>query len=435
MEKGVSMASQLQIRKITGANSERFPMLIDDATGMPLFYPTVYQTSIIRGKGDQEATMEANLRAIKFLYNWSEKTNIDIDARFKNGDFLRMHEVESLAADVRTRADKLFKDLFPEKQSKSKVTNLDQYRKSSKVKTIETVSGGTAGNRFRYIRDYLDWLASQMVSRIDRSSAKYVPLSYALGEMKKAFNARIPAQDQRHELFRKLGLTLDDQEKLLAVVDVDSPENPWKDARVRYRNQLFINLLVSTGIRKGEALSIKVEDLNLQENLLTIHRTPDDPLDPRTHQPQTKTNARTLPLNKDLARMCSEYINYYRSKNLPSARKDYFLFVGTKNGKALSISAANDIFKDILVKNPGIQKNLSAHILRHTWNDRFSELSDDKIKKGDWTIEDERKARCALMGWVLDSEMAWYYSRRHIIAKAREVGLSLQESIFGKKDE
>jgi len=413
-------------------------MLVDGDTGMPLFYPNVYITSIIRGKGDQAATMEAQLRAIKFLYIWGVKHDIDIDARFQEGDFLRVYEVETLAADARIHASKLLADtkVQADVATKSKVTNLNSYKKNrSKIKHIETVSGATAGVRFRYIRDYLEWLAIHRTGRLSRSTLKYTALVHASNEMKKAFNSRIPKQGHQNDLYRKLGLTLEDQEKLLEAVDPKNENNPWKDIRIRYRNQLFINMLISLGIRKGEALGIRTEDINLQTNKITIHRTPNDQFDKRYHQPQTKTKARVLPLGKTLVRLCEEYIFKYRYKDLPSVRKDnHFLFVETKKGRELSIAAANDIFKFIRFRNPDIQKDLSAHILRHTWNDRFSERADELIKSGEWTAEHERKARCEMMGWVIDSDMAWHYSRRHIIEQANKVELSLQESIIGKKD-
>ena len=427
------MDYRLQVRTTICTNGERVPTLVNSVDGLPLFSPTVYITSMVRGKGDQAATCEAHLRAIMFLYNWGMKEGIDIDARFRAGEFLRLHEIEALAAEVRTRADNL---LTGQESSPSpeKVVSLEA-RKRKQEKKNSSVSGGTAANRFRYIRDYLDWLAFHRLGRVAQTSPQYGNLAYARTEMKKAFDTRVPSGSSRNDLHRKLGLTHAHQERLLAVVDPNSPDNPWTDIRVRYRNQLLVRFLLFLGVRKGEALSIELGDVDTQQNMVTIHRTPNDPEDDRLHKPQAKTRARRLPLDESMVRLFLEYIKDYRCMDLPGARKKKKLFLETKLGKGLSIGAANDIFKAIQGKAPDLPKNLSAHLLRHTWNDRFSEMSDEKLKSGEWTDEQERKMRCGWMGWVLDSQMAWHYSQRHITEKAHQAGLKLQKELLAMTGE
>lgn len=434
------MESPFQIRTIPFENGERFPVMLNRESGMPLFLPTIYLVSMIRGKGGQVATLQLHLRAIKFLYTWGAQCSIDIDERFRSGDFLRLNEIDLLASDVRKRADNLNQELAgsektPSAAPRSKVAKMENYRKQTQHRTEEMISGSTAGTRFRYIRDYLDWMALQRLTRFNPNTEKYYAVAYAREEMKKAFDSRIPSNEKRDDFHVKLGLTLVDEKRLLEVIEPDFPENPWQDIRICYRNRLIIQMMLFLGIRKGEALGLRVNDLNLQSGIATIHRTPDDPQDNRLHQPQTKTRGRQLPMNAELVRLCQEYIIQYRAKNLTAARKNHFLFVETKTGNPLSIGAVNDIFRTLVNSNLGLPKELSAHVLRHTWNDRFSEIADVKIARGEWTAEDERKSRCEWMGWVLDSKMAWNYSRRHIINKAHKAGLEMQESLYHRKKE
>lgn len=68
-----------------------------------------------------------------------------------------------------------------------------------------------------------------------------------------------------------MGVEKETEQRILEVINPKSPENPWKDVRVRVRNQLFIHMLLLLGIRKGEALGIKVEDVNFVKNSVTIY--------------------------------------------------------------------------------------------------------------------------------------------------------------------
>lgn len=76
-------------------NGERFPILLEN-DGIPLFYPTVYETSMRRQVNVASATILADLSAIKFLYSWAETSSIDIEQRFHKGEFLTVTEIEDL---------------------------------------------------------------------------------------------------------------------------------------------------------------------------------------------------------------------------------------------------------------------------------------------------------------------------------------------------
>jgi integrase len=277
------------------------------------------------------------------------------------------------------------------------------------------------------INRYLDYLALRKLIGISNTkSADYVALSEKWKIVKTMIAARIPSTKGTSE---RMGLLDEQRDLLLEVVDPKSPKNPWKDERVKARNELYVKILDATGMRMGEVLGLKIEDVDLEANVITVHRTPDDPEDRRLRKPQTKTMARPLPIKQWLADLIRDYIIKYRARGLKGARKTAYLFVGTKMGQELSCSAAHDVFITIRETFPDCPRDLSAHLMRHTWNDRFSEQADEKIRTGEWTQEQEQKIRCELMGWVPDSKMAQRYSRRHIIRKAHEVSLQLQSLI------
>tara|TARA_R110002074_G_scaffold67567_2_gene158917 strand:+ start:5507 stop:5890 length:384 start_codon:yes stop_codon:yes gene_type:complete len=127
--------------------------------------------------------------------------------------------------------------------------------------------------------------------------------------------------------------------------------------------------------------------------------------------------------------MTRQYVVELRGAR-PQARKHDFLFVA-ESGAPLSMSGLAKIFKVLRANIPDLPADLTPHLLRHTWNDRFSEEMDqNKVPE-----ETERKARSYLMGWSETSGTAAVYTRRHVREKAKRVSLDLQERVLGDKVE
>ena len=170
---------------------------------------------------------------------------------------------------------------------------------------------------------------------------------------------------------RREGLAMDALELLKHLIDPRSPRNPWKDERIRIRNQLMVVWLYGLGLRRGELLAIKVGDVKFQENTVLVPRRHDDKEDPRLHQPTAKTRDRLLSLSPSLSKLTLAYITVSR-REIMSGRKGHpFLFV-TDDGKPLSLSGLKHVFQDLRDAEPKKLCSLTPHVLRHTWNELFS---------------------------------------------------------------
>ncbi|WP_428500499.1 hypothetical protein [Pseudomonas amygdali] len=82
----------------------------------------------------------------------------------------------------------------------------------------------------------------------------------------------------------------------------------------------MFTLLYELGIRRGELLNIKCEDINFHSNRIYIVRRADEKSDPRVKQPLVKTNDRELVGKAHVIKALQEYILRYRSK-VSGARK------------------------------------------------------------------------------------------------------------------
>ncbi len=242
-------------------------------------------------------------------------------------------------------------------------------------------------------------------------------------QMKEAIEARLPVSKGRNLKGDREGLEPEIQKRLMDVIHPDSPENPWKNAEVRVRNRLLILMMLVLGVRKGELLLTRIRDVNFQSNELLIRRLPDDPDDPRSYEPNTKTRDRILPFEDDLAALIEEYVLTVRKK-APAAGRHDFLFTATGTGQPLSLAGVTKIFRTLRNKISDLPDNLTSHVLRHTWNDRFSEL----MEQNNVSEVEEKKLRSYLMGWSEFSGMAATYTKRYVRQKANEASLNLQKT-------
>ena len=299
----------------------------------------------------------------------------------------------------------------------------EKYRSRAPVTKI-TRSFRTPGIRIRYVRDYIKWQADTQLAALGASDPRRETLEANMNRLVKTLNTISPISQSGSQ---RQGLTPAAKSRLLQVIDPASPENPWREGSVRKRNHLVIRLLLELGIRRGELLGIKLSDINFRSNEVTILRRADDKADPRTYQPQAKTLARLLPLSEDLAALVHEYIFNIRA-HIRNARRHEFLVVAIPSGSPLTLGAVNKIFHSLRDRFPALLKEVNAHILRHTWNDDFSESMD----AAGVSETEEQRMRLYLMGWSKDSKMPALYTKRTTAKRAKKASLEMQSKTFGR---
>ncbi|WP_405412205.1 tyrosine-type recombinase/integrase [Maribacter sp. Asnod1-A12] len=119
---------------------------------------------------------------------------------------------------------------------------------------------------------------------------------------------------------------------------------------------LLFRVLYATGIRRGEALSLLEENVNIKNKTLNVTDSKNG-------------SQRLIPISDTLAQQCKIYLNY--KKYLPQKTKDpNYFFVGIL-GEPLQRSTVYEWFKiciTIMRMQPkGIDGNPRIHDLRHTF--------------------------------------------------------------------
>ena len=414
------MGGKYSVVQVQMQSGERMPLLVDASTGLGLFEPTGYAL-VLRNRNRATNTIAQALRAVMLLYQILDANGVDLLQRIKANELLTLGEIEALIEQCKLKKADLDEIHFGPLDDKVARLDLAKLKKGLKSHVdLETVDKGTGAVRIKYIKGYLEWL--QEYAYLQKLPQDRELFKKVADMTVKAVKARTPMAAKKNATRRKKGLTHAQQARLLSVMHPDSIENPWGDAFIRERNHLIVLLLLATGMRKGELLGVKVKDFNVRDNKLLVARRPDDPEDPRPREAYAKTYDRELLLGTELVDSLKRYIKVVRAST-DRAKQHPYLIV-SEAGAPLALNSVDFMFSTVRPVLPEIDK-LSAHIMRHTWNDRFSEFAQNNLKK-----EDEEKTRNYIMGWSESSRSAENYTARYVEMQAAQALTTMQNKMF-----
>lgn len=137
-------------------------------------------------------------------------------------------------------------------------------------------------------------------------------------------------------------LTIEEVNKLLDI----NPTNPFE-----YRNKAMLELLYATGLRVGELVNLKIQDVNLEMNIVRCMGK--------------GKKERIIPIGDIATKWLKEYIEVHRHflKNKKYMTDALFL---NNHGKKITRQGLFLIIKKI-TEEKKINKNFSPHTLRHSF--------------------------------------------------------------------
>jgi integrase len=167
----------------------------------------------------------------------------------------------------------------------------------------------------------------------------------------------IPKSTRQDKIIR--ALNIEEQQKLTNyLVNSSTDYEPYKTA-------FLIELYM--GLRIGEVLALKKENINLMRNLIYVNRTITKDGDGKIimgNTPKTQAGIREVPIPKNIRNEVIEQLK------LADTHKDNLLFVSNAGTYADPVNA-NHVLKRIC-KNLDI-KDVTSHSLRHTFATRCIE--------------------------------------------------------------
>ena len=134
------------------------------------------------------------------------------------------------------------------------------------------------------------------------------------------------------------------EEDVFKLLDINLNDN------YSYRNKAMIELMYGTGLRVSELVNLKLQDIDLMNNSI------------RTFGKGSKE--RVIPIGEFASESLKEYLKNYRSTLLKKYNNDYVFL--NNHGNNMTRQGFFKIIKS-LAKEKGINKQISPHILRHSF--------------------------------------------------------------------
>lgn len=421
--------SDFTVKTVLCANGERLPTLLHSNNGMPDFDATLWVVTSLRSQNVASATIEQALRSIKILYLVLQSKKIALSERLREGRILDPAEIELICKAAKqttsTTASEAIKQEKTEPHRIAKgVVSLEKFRlrMTTRDNNID-VDSGTTAIRMSYIRAFLNWRINREIFRAN--GEKKTDLLMLRNLVDAEMKSKSPSTPGRATISTRTGIDRQAQTLLLAVVTPDHLQNPWTGEFIKSRNQLIVNLLIALGVRRGELLGMRINDIKPRSQDVEILRRPDDITDPRLNESNTKTRDRVLPLSPELYHMIKKYM--LLRHDIVHGRHDFLIV--SKNGEPLSKSETNRIFRDL--DEHHALRGIGPHTLRHT---KCENLADELHKAGKGDVEILGYLR-QIGGWSDTSKTPYRYTKRFAQERAAEADISLQKSLYIHKAE
>jgi integrase len=389
---------------------------------LPDFDATLWALIFLRGQSLASATIEQALRSIIVLYLIFRNRKIKLTERLRTGCLLDAADCEAIANALKRKiVAGAMEDLDCEENvSKvgNKVVPLEKFRAAMIVRDKNLDVGPmTTVIRMGYIRSFIKW-------RVNRE------IFHATGERKADLIAlrdlvdvelkdKTPSVEGLSTLASRSGIDRKSQVLLLDIVTPTNTNNPWADEFSRIRNHFIVNAYLYLGVRRGELLGVRVNDIKPRTQEVMILRRPDDVDDPRLSEPNTKTRDRVLPLSAELYELVKTYLKLRHNV----VRGAHEFLVVADSGEPLSKSAMNRLF--CTLNEVSNLSKVSPHILRHTYCEN---LADDLYRAGKGDAEILGYLR-RLGGWSDHSNSPRRYTKRFAQERANEASLSMQKKL------
>jgi len=232
-------------------SGEELPILMRD--GLPDYWPTAWLLSDRRALGHSYATLHADLEAVILAKEWYQevcsKSSFELDVMH---NAIEPNFLSSLSSYLSKRKNSIEEGDKQDTNARHRIVELYQ----TEGRSIERVSLKTWAKRLRAIKPYILWLLQR-----GKQSA------LALNSISNQFNVLSKNLEGYHADSIPEGLSKIAQNILLEVITPTHPANPWKSKEERIRNELIVRLLLETGMRIGELLSLEISDVNFTDFL------------------------------------------------------------------------------------------------------------------------------------------------------------------------
>lgn len=357
----------MKVEVISHESGDLLPLLLGN-DGMPIPAPNEF---IISRRALSPNTLVRNLRELSVFYLWLDNENIDLEGRICSNRSFNEAEVKGGLVEFLRR---------------------DHDKRRSVKKMV--VTPYTFNQRLTTVRQYLSWYFDVVIGSLPNSSNAYEQIldnkNRLLSFLETSFSNAPPTNKSQIK-----GLNTKEVDFLLSVLNPESIQAYGRDPAVRYRNYILTLIMLYYGLRPGELLSLRVEDVEIGAiSSIRVERRSSDPADTRKPRPQIKRNGRVLPIDDPVfAKNLDTYITEWRDvlEDKSDTESDYLIL--SDEGEPLSQSSITQFFQLLRNKySDGLPSHLTAKALRHSFS---SEM--ERVLRNSGMEEDKRKQALAYL--------------------------------------
>jgi len=263
------------------SSGQRVPLLVQagNAAPLPILIPFIYVQLKLRYRTYN--TTAAHLRAIQAFYTYAKTRDLDIDEAILTCHF------EAILALLDGYAIWL--------QSGRQADNLVARIGKAETSSFPRIDPRTRDRYLRLLKQYLSWCVTRYIPRARQNSTTLANIEVVFADVADVIERRFESHiiNVRPDRARYRSLTDAQLQIIRALIRPGAAENPFPE-RLQLRNWLMIELLLETGIRRGELLKLYTTDINQgsQHAYVSINDREHDPGDPRAEEPALKTHGR-----------------------------------------------------------------------------------------------------------------------------------------------
>ena len=389
----------MPVLTIAHPSGDLIPILLD-SDGLPIPEPNEF---ILARYTRSPNTLVRNLRELDILYKWFERQNIDLLSRVKSKGKLFSE------AEIRGSLMKALRE------------------KQIKNKTSTVVSPNTFNQRLTTVRQFLVFYFDMVIYSIPSNDNYF----YKANEHKKRIINLIDTSfinSPPETSGKKKGLDSDEVLFLLNILNPNNPDAYGSNPAVRYRNYISVLIMLRFGLRPGELLSLRVEDIVIGAiSSINVVRRPADPNDKRNPKPRVKRNGRILSIDdSELIRSLDEYIMIYRDELEEPTKEESDYLIINDEGVPLAQDTLGSFFRLLRNKFPDdLPKNLSAKALRHTFSSDI-----ERVLRSAGLSEDHRSQALATLRGDSSLKSQNIYIKQEIEEKAKEALINYQRKLL-----
>jgi integrase len=363
------VSSIMRVEVITHKSGEQIPILLDQ-DGLPIPTPNEF---ILGRRSLGTNTLVRNLRELCILYRWLENVQVDIWERIYSGKFFSEAEIKG----------GMIESLRKEQANNHKVKKLS-------VKPL------TFNQRLMTVRQFLSWCCDVHLSGLALDDLSYERKREQQERLLRWLDSSFINAPPDNVKQRK-GLSEAEAQYLTNLLNPDNSNVFGRDSAVRARNYVLTILMLNYGLRPGEALSLRVEDVEFGAiSAIRILRRPQDPNDKRRPRPQIKRNGRVMPIDDPhFIKILDRYILQEREVLEAKSDKETDYLILSDEGQPLSQSSVTQFFQILRYRYPDdLPSHLTAKALRHT----FSSFMEKSLRALGMEEERRKQALAFLRG-------------------------------------